>query len=83
MKKLLLSAAVLVAAFGAQAQVSFGGHVGANFASAKATDASSSPSQVTNYKTKVGLTIGAVAEIELGTGLSFRPELNFIQKGGK
>jgi hypothetical protein len=83
MKKLLLSAALLVAAFGANAQVSFGGHVGANFASGKTTDNSSTPSTSLTLKTKVGLTIGAVAEIEFGGGLSFRPELNFIQKGGK
>jgi Outer membrane protein beta-barrel domain len=82
MKKLLLSAAVLVAAFGANAQVSFGGHVGANFASGKSTF-TGTPSSSQTLKTKVGLTIGAVAEIEFGNGLSFRPELNFIQKGGK
>ncbi len=83
MKKIILSLAVVAAAFGANAQISFGGHAGANFASGKSTDNSSSPSTTEKFKTKVGLTIGAVAEIELGTGLSFRPELNFIQKGGK
>ena len=83
MKKLLLSAAVIAVAFSAKAQISFGGQVGANFASAKVTDASSNPSTTETFKTKVGFIIGVVAEIELSSGLSFRPELNFIQKGGK
>ncbi len=83
MKKLILSAAVIIAAIGANAQTSFGGHVGANFASGKTTDNSSTPSTSQTLKTKAGFTVGAVAEIEFGGGLSFRPELNFIQKGGK
>lgn len=83
MKKIILSLAVVAAAFSANAQISFGGHAGANFASGKTTDNSSTPSTSQTLKTKVGLTIGAVAEIEFGGGLSFRPELNFIQKGGK
>jgi hypothetical protein len=83
MKKIILSVAVIAVALGSNAQVSFGGHVGANFASGKFTDNSSTPSTSQTLKTKVGLTIGAVAEIEFGGGLSFRPELNFIQKGGK
>jgi len=83
MKKLLLSAAVIAAAMGVNAQVTFGGHAGANFASAELKDESSNPTTTEKYKTKVGFIVGAVAEIELGNGLSFRPELNFIQKGGK
>jgi Outer membrane protein beta-barrel domain len=83
MKKIILSVALISAMFGANAQMSFGGHIGANFASGKMTDASSTPTTSEKLKTKVGLTIGAVAEMEFGGGLSFRPELNFIQKGGK
>ncbi len=83
MKKVFLSAAIVAVAISANAQVSFGGQAGANFASAKYTDESSNPSTTEKYKTKVGFIVGAVAEIEVGNGLSFRPELNFIQKGGK
>jgi Outer membrane protein beta-barrel domain len=83
MKKIILIAPLIVLALCANAQISFGGHVGANFASAKFTDNTGIPSSSQTFKTKVGLTLGAVAEIELGNGLSFRPELNYIQKGGK
>ncbi len=82
MKKLMLSLAVVAMAFGANAQISFGGLAGANFASTKTTF-TGTPSSSQTYKDKVGLTIGAIAEIGLGNGLSLRPELNFIQKGGK
>jgi hypothetical protein len=52
MKKIILSAAVIALALGANAQISFGGHAGANFASAKVTDASSSPLRLQTIKLK-------------------------------
>ncbi len=82
MKRTILSLTAIAFAIGADAQVSFGGQAGANFASAKATY-TGTPSSSQTLKTKVGFTIGALAEIGLGSGLIFRPELSFIQKGGK
>ncbi len=82
MKKIILSLSVIAFAIGANAQISFGGQAGANFASAKSTY-TGTPASSQTLKTKVGFTIGGLAEIGLGSGLTFRPELNFIQKGGK
>jgi len=64
-------------------QASFGIQAGANFANVKMEYEDVGITIEQENKTKVGLIIGAVAEIPLGSSLSFRPELNFIQKGYK
>ena len=79
MKKLLLCASVIVATMSANAQTKFGLQAGANFASIKAEDGPTT----TTSDTKVGFIIGGLAKVDFGNNISFRPELNFIQKGGK
>ena len=79
MKKLILSAAIIIAAFGANAQNKFGLQAGANFASVK----SEYGSVKDKSDSKVGFIIGALADVDFSNSVSFRPELNFIQKGGK
>ena len=79
MKKVILFSALAVTGFISQAQTMFGVQAGANFASATAKSGSVSSS----YDTKVGFLIGGVADVPFGGSISFRPELNFIQKGGK
>jgi hypothetical protein len=83
MKKVILFAAFAVVGFASQAQVTFGGHAGINVGSQKTEYSSGSNSVTQTTDSKVGLTIGAVAELPISSGLFFRPELNFTQKGGK
>lgn len=83
MKKVILSVAIIIATVSVNAQNKFGLQGGASFASAKSTFTGVTPSEEQKFKTKVGFTIGAVADIDFGNSVSFRPELNFIQKGGK
>jgi hypothetical protein len=82
MKKILFISAISLIALNSNAQLSYGGQIGASFASAK-SEFTGTPSVSTKLKTKVGFTIGAVAEYEFSSSLSLRPELNFTQKGGK
>lgn len=83
MKKTILIVALSAAAFAVQAQTTFGAHAGIN--GAMVTSKSTGGGQTTTDKsdTKVGFTIGVNAEIPIASSLVFRPELNFIQKGGK
>ncbi|WP_462255398.1 porin family protein [Ferruginibacter sp.] len=83
MKKTVLFVALSAAAFAVQAQTTFGAHAGIN--GAMITSKSTGGGQTTTEKsdTKVGLTVGVNAEIPIASSLVFRPELNFIQKGGK
>lgn len=60
------------------AQVSFGVQAGVSLASYKASNEGVSATS----KTKAGFSGGFVASIDISNGLSFRPELNFLQKGG-
>lgn len=86
MKKLFLFTAFAVTTgIATQAQVKFGAHAGINAASSTAEypTGTGTATEKVNYKSKVGLTIGVVAEIALSDALAFRPELNFTQKGGK
>jgi Outer membrane protein beta-barrel domain len=84
MKKLILSIAIAaIATLGANAQVSFGIQAGANLASLKSEFTSGGTKTKEKGKTKVGFVAGVVANIPFSSSLSFRPELNFIQKGGK
>ncbi len=79
MKKLILSAAVIIAAIGANAQNKIGLQAGGAFSTYNVefgNDENKSDS-------KFGFTVGAVADVDFGNSVSFRPELNFIQKGGE
>ena len=76
MKKVLLIAALAVSSV-SFAQISFGVQLGGNIANQKYTESgvSITPSS------KFGLTLGGVAELPITKEISFRPELNFVQKG--
>lgn len=82
MKKFLLIAAI-AAGTGATAQVNFGAQVGGNLANVKSEATESGVTVEDKSKSKIGFIIGVVAELPLASSLSFRPELNFIQKGAK
>jgi hypothetical protein len=77
MKKVFLIAAFAAVTMGATAQTRFGAQAGINMATLSTEGAS------TGSKSKIGLTIGALADVPFGGSISFRPELNFIQKGSK
>ena len=79
MKKIFLIAGIIAISVSTQAQTSFGIQAGANIASQKGEEDNIS----IKSDSKVGLVIGALAEIDFGSSISFRPELNFIQKGSK
>lgn len=80
MKKLLLSSAVIFAVLSAGAQNKIGLQAGTNFS----TYNEEFPNNVERKSdSKLGFTIGALADIDFGNSVSFRPELNFIQKGGE
>ena len=80
MKHILSAVIFLSVAAGSQAQ-SFGIHAGGNLSSAKAKeDGSFFP---LSPESKLGFLAGIIAEIPIATAVSFRPELNFIQKGYK
>jgi Outer membrane protein beta-barrel domain len=84
MKKLFLFTAFAVTTgVATQAQVKFGAHAGINVASYTEKYTSGSQSTTDKFDSKVGLTIGVVAEISLADALAFRPELNYTQKGGQ
>lgn len=77
-------AIVTIATLNTKAQIGFGAHAGVNFATLKSEyTPSGGPDQKETGKTKVGFLVGVVANIPFSSALSFRPELNFIQKGGK
>lgn len=78
MKKFILVVLMTVISAASQAQTAFGIQAGANFATQKFED-----NDGIDIKSKVGLVIGALADIDFGSSISFRPELNFIQKGFK
>ncbi|MBC7536036.1 MAG: PorT family protein [Ferruginibacter sp.] len=86
MKKSILAAVMAMCSIAAYAQVSFGGQVGVNLGLGNAKDGYFAGSiyagpELAN-EPKIGLLAGVVAEVDFGK-LSFRPELNFIQKGSK
>ncbi|MEO6669275.1 MAG: porin family protein [Ferruginibacter sp.] len=85
MKKIILIAAIAVCSISSYAQVSFGAQVGANLGMGKSKYDYSDPIYGAPSLTsdpKVGFLIGVLAEVPFGK-LSFRPELNFVQKGSK
>lgn len=79
MKKLLFIAVLTTGSATSFAQTTFGVQAGVNVAS------QNSKQSGLTLKTdpKTGFMIGAVAEVPFGSSINFRPELNFIQKGGK
>lgn len=79
MKRLILISALALPGFMANAQTAFGVHAGANFATVK----SEVGNETNTSDTRTGFTIGVVGDADFGSSVSFRPELNFIQKGGK
>ena len=84
MKKLILLTAFAVTTSISMAQVSFGAQLGANIGMGKLKSYDTDPLLATfTNKPSVGFMGGFVAEIPFAGKLAFRPELNFIQKGGK
>ena len=81
MKKVIFTAAFAAMGFITQAQTTFGVQAGANFATIKSEPGLNSSSATT--KANTGFTVGALADVDFGNSISFRPELNFIQKGGE
>lgn len=79
MKKLILSAAVIIAAISVNAQNKFGLQAGGNFSTYKVEFGNND----LKSDSKFGFIIGALADVDFGNSVSFRPELNFIQKGGE
>jgi hypothetical protein len=81
MKKIFCLFIVLIALmnFSIAQKTAIGIQAGSTFASYKATLDNVS---ITS-KTKVGFTAGLTLSAPLGKSFSFRPELNFVQKGGK
>ena len=81
MKKVILSLAIVAISTMSFAQT-IGVQVGGNLASTSyKTDNSGGATLST--KSKLGFIIGVVGEVPIASSLSFRPELNFIQKGLK
>ena len=62
---------------------SIGGQIGGNFSSIAYKYTGTGSSGSSTAKTTVGFLVGVVAEIPVVKSLNFRPELNYIQKGGK
>jgi hypothetical protein len=83
MKRAFIIAVLPVISLTVKAQVKLGVQAGINAASFKDKFTSGNTTTTTSYKTKVGLTVGAFADISISDVLVFRPGLNFIQKGGK
>jgi Outer membrane protein beta-barrel domain len=83
MKKVFVIAVFAVTIIAAKAQVKLGVQAGINAASFNDKFTSGNTTTTNKYKSKVGLTIGAFADISISDALVFRPGLNFIQKGGK
>lgn len=67
-----------ISSFAQKAKSAFGINAGATFASYKVKSQDISLTS----KTKVGFTAGVTASLPLGQSVSFRPSLNYTQKGG-
>ena len=81
MKNSILAAVIAICSITAYAQPAIGVQLGANFGMGQ-SGGSYFASGLSNDP-KVGLVIGLLADIPVIEKLSFRPELNFIQKGSK
>jgi hypothetical protein len=83
MKKLLFVAGISLLSVASFAQVQFGAQIGGNLASGTSKYEEGSITVDQDLKSKFGFLVGAVAEMPISSAISFRPELNFIQKGAK
>jgi hypothetical protein len=83
MKKIFMLAVLAVIIIAAKAQVKLGVQAGINAASFKEKLTSGNTTTTEKYKSKIGLTVGIVADISISNSLAFRPGLNFTQKGGQ
>jgi hypothetical protein len=81
MKKIILIAAIAALSADATAQINIGLQVGTNLANIKGEETTSGSTTSGYTKPKFGFLAGIVAEVPITHALSFRPELNFIQKG--
>ena len=79
MKRIIAGFSILCATFTLNAQTRFGLQGGVNLSRV----AAKSGAVKATSNIKYGYVAGAVAEIDLGRLIQFRPELNFIRKGGK
>lgn len=84
MKKIQFAAIITICmtsflSFAQKPHSSFGINAGVTFASYKVKDESVS----ITAKSKIGFTAGVTASMPLGQNFSFRPSLNYTQKGGK
>ena len=83
-KSILLIAVIAITTLSANAQIGFGAQVGGNLAILKSEyTPPGGPDEDEKSKTRFGFLVGVVANIPFSSAISFRPELNFIQKGGK
>ncbi len=84
MKQFIVLIAIVFFSISSQAQISFGGQIGANLGMGHQTndvdDVFETSAAINDPK--IGFLVGVVAEIDFGK-LGFRPELNFVQKGSK
>lgn len=78
MRKIFLVAVMAVSAMAVNAQATFGLKAGANFSNLKSTGDESE-----SLDTKVGLNIGALANIPVSSMFSVQPELVFSMEGAK
>jgi hypothetical protein len=80
MKRILLSFSFLaLVSIAANAQARFGVQAGTAIANVK----SKTGSVKVSYDSRIGFTVGGVAEIPFSKQLSFQPALSFTQKGAK
>jgi hypothetical protein len=80
MKKTFLTLFLAGIVFSSFSQVRFGAQVGANIATASLKEPDS-PGYSYTKKSRTGFTAGFLADIPIVSGLHFRPELNYTQKG--
>jgi len=80
MKKIVLSVALIAGIVTAvSAQTRFGINAGAVLANLKGEESG----EEQKLDSKIGITAGIRADVPLSENFSFRPGLNFVQKGGK
>lgn len=80
MKKIILVLVVLTTTFSVtQAQVRFGVQAGAAFASLN----SEIDGEDQDFESRIGMTLGFLADVPITDNFVFQPALNYVQKGGK
>lgn len=80
MKQTFLTIIFAVISIMGFSQVRFGAQVGANIANASLKEPDD-PGYSYSNKSRTGLTAGFLVDVPIVSGLHFRPELNFTQKG--